>query len=85
MPPTNLVRLFTGPRLPKPAITNIVYTWDAYTNAYYIWESSTNLTGTNWSFYTNVPITASSLCVPVTQPQQFFRIKTVIVDNLTTN
>ena len=85
MPPTNTVRLFTVPRTPRPVATNIVLSWEPYTNAWFVVETNSNLAGTNWGVYTNIPISTTSIVVPMNQPQLFFRYKTVVVDNLTTN
>ena len=85
MPPTNTVRSFTGPRVPRPVATNIVLSWEPYTNAWFVVETNSNLASTNWGVYTNIPISTTSVIVPMNQPQLFFRYKTVVVDNLTTN
>lgn len=85
MPPTNTVRMFTGPRVPKPVATNVVFSWDVYTNAWIEITTTTNLAGTNWTFYTNLPISATQFTAPMTQPAQFFRQRVLINDVLTNN
>ena len=85
MPPTNTVRMFTGPRIPVPVATNVVFSWNTYTNVWIEITSSTNLAGTNWTFYTNLPINCTQFCAPITFPQQFFRQRVLINDVFSTN
>ena len=85
MPPTNTVRMFTGPRVPVPVATNVVFSWNTYTNVWIEIYSSTNLASTNWTFYTNLPISSTQFVAPVAFPQQFFRQRVLINDVFSTN
>ena len=86
MPPTNpVVRKFVGPRKVWHVEPTVEFTWEPYTNVWIEISSSTNLASTNWVFFTNLPISATSFRAPLKQPIQFFRQRVIINDLIQTN
>jgi hypothetical protein len=74
----------TLPQPSFPAITNITLTWSPYTNAYVQVQACTDLFQTNWTVVTNVPLWATNVVLPISEPQQFFRVRAVF-DGVLTN
>lgn len=74
----------TLPQPSFPAITNITLTWSPYTNAYVQVQACTDMFQTNWTVVTNVPLWATNVVLPISEPQQFFRVRAVF-DGVLTN
>ncbi len=77
VPPTITNRVA---HLPIPyhqvAVTNIELRWDKYTNAWFTIWGTTNMV--DWYPVTNVFIGATNQFIPITKPNEFFRIETSV-------